>query len=135
MPAPVSAAGNGVATPVAPDHAARPSAKPALYSCPGTPISTPASLERHGKLSRSTCKNIQGNILGGFNKDFQTMLFLHFTDPVKGRAWLAHMARNVASSDDVLAFNNLFKLLRARHGREGSGAGNVDQHRLSPTAA
>lgn len=64
-------------------------------------------------------QNIQGNILGGFNKDFQTMLFLHFTDPVKGRAWLAHMAHNIASSDDVLAFNNLFKLLRARHGREG----------------
>ena len=63
--------------------------------------------------------NIQGNIIGGFNKDFQTFLFLHFTDRVKGRAWLAHMARNIASSDDVLQFNNLFKLMRARHGREG----------------
>ncbi len=117
MPIPVSAAGNGVATPVAPT------------TPPGLLPNPPFVLPQHANLDTTTLdgagsvpinfKNIQGNILGGFNKDFQTMLFLHFTDPVKGRAWLAHMARNVSSSDDVLAFNNLFKLLRARHGREG----------------
>ena len=64
-------------------------------------------------------ESIQGNIFGGFNKDFQTLLFLQFTDPVKGRAWLNNMSKNIASSDDVIKFNNLFKTLKARHGQEG----------------
>ena len=64
-------------------------------------------------------ESIQGNIFGGFNKDFQTLLFLHFTDPVKGRAWLNNMSKNIASSEDVINFNNLFKTLRARHRQEG----------------
>jgi Dyp-type peroxidase family len=64
-------------------------------------------------------KNIQGNILGGFNKDYQTMLFLRFTDLVKARKWIGHIASDISSSEDVLAFNQLFKLLKARHGREG----------------
>ncbi len=63
--------------------------------------------------------NIQGNIFGGFNKDYQTMLFLHFLDPAKGRKWVGHITSEIATSEDVVAFNDLFKALKARHGREG----------------
>jgi len=62
--------------------------------------------------------NIQGNILGGFNKDFQTFLFLHFSDPVKGRAWLANMAPEIATSEEVVAFNTLFKQANRRRRHE-----------------
>jgi Dyp-type peroxidase family len=64
-------------------------------------------------------ENIQGNIFGGFNKDYQTMLFLKFKDLVKGRKWIGHIAGDISSSEEVLAFNQLFKLLKARHGKEG----------------
>ncbi|MBV9848075.1 MAG: Dyp-type peroxidase [Armatimonadetes bacterium] len=62
--------------------------------------------------------NIQGNILGGFNKDFQSFLFLHFSDRDKGRAWLEHMAPEIATSEEVVAFNTLFKQANRRRGHE-----------------
>ena len=88
---------------------------------PAVVSSVPRNLDQPASASAAVLRqqNIQGNIFGGFNKDFQTLLFLQFTDAVKARAWLAHMARNIASSDDVIQFNNLFKVLRARHGQEG----------------
>jgi Dyp-type peroxidase family len=57
--------------------------------------------------------NIQGNILGGFNKDFQTFVLLRFTDARKGRAWIDRIASQISSSSMVLRFNRLFKALRA----------------------
>lgn len=64
--------------------------------------------------------NIQGNILGGFNKDFQSFLFLKFASAAKGRAWIKEISDpdsevSVAksSSTDVLKFNAQFKSLRA----------------------
>lgn len=63
--------------------------------------------------------NIQGNIFGGFNKDYQTLLFLNFTDPARGRNWVRHIADEISTSEDVIAFNEVFKALRKRHGREG----------------
>ena len=62
--------------------------------------------------------NIQGNILGGFNKDFQTFLFLHFSDRDKGRAWLGHIAPEIATSEEVVAFNTLFKQANRRRQQE-----------------
>ncbi len=64
--------------------------------------------------------NIQGNILGGFNKDFQTFLFLKFVNAAKGRAWLkeisdpdSHIGVATSSSTEVLKFNAQFKALLA----------------------
>ena len=57
--------------------------------------------------------NIQGNILGGFNKGFQTFVFLHFTDAQKGRAWIKKIANQISPTSMVLRFNQLFKALRA----------------------
>ena len=62
--------------------------------------------------------NIQGNIFGGFSKDFQSLSFLQFTDRDAGRAWVATMAKELATSAEVIAFNDLFKRLTARRGGE-----------------
>lgn len=64
-------------------------------------------------------ENIQGNILGGFNKDFQDFLFLKFKSPAKARAWIKEISSDdfegsvaKSSSADVLKFNEQFKALR-----------------------
>jgi Dyp-type peroxidase family len=66
-------------------------------------------------------RNIQGNIIGGFNKDYQTMLFLRLrrdedqaAHVENFRRWLAIFVPFIATSEEVLAFNRLFKLIRAR---------------------
>ena len=65
-------------------------------------------------------EQIQGNILGGFNKDFQTFLFLNFPNPRVGRQWLSTIIDDVATSDEVLTFDKLFKMIRNRRGEEGT---------------
>jgi Dyp-type peroxidase family len=64
--------------------------------------------------------NIQGNIIAGFNKDFQTLLFLRITDAAAFRPWLAKFAPNVATAEEVIAFNRLFKRTRDRRGVSGT---------------
>jgi Dyp-type peroxidase family len=65
--------------------------------------------------------NIQGNVFGGFNKDHQTFLFLRFPDQAKGRTWLAGIVDQVATAEEVIAFNNVFKAAKDRRGgREGT---------------
>lgn len=65
-------------------------------------------------------ENIQGNILGGFNKDFQTFVFLKFKSQAAGRSWLQELgdADNafgvaVSSSRHVLKFNARFRAIKA----------------------
>ena len=59
---------------------------------------------------------IQGNSIGGFNKDFQTNLFLKFMNDTAGRAWIKEICDEVAasSSAEVLKFNKQFSVLRAQ---------------------
>ena len=59
---------------------------------------------------------IQGNSIGGFNKDFQSNLFLKFTSDAAGRAWIKEISQEVtaSSSANVLQFNNQFSALRAQ---------------------
>ncbi|WP_233828414.1 Dyp-type peroxidase [Paraburkholderia sp. ZP32-5] len=64
---------------------------------------------------------IQGNIFGGFNKDFQDFIFLKFKSASAGRAWIARLASDdfdpgVAGSNsaEVLNFNGQFKALLAQ---------------------
>jgi deferrochelatase/peroxidase EfeB len=58
--------------------------------------------------------DIQGNIFGGFNKDFQPNLFLQFSGAASGRAWIAEVSDEIADSSgsDVIEFNNEFKRLK-----------------------
>jgi Dyp-type peroxidase family len=62
--------------------------------------------------------DIQGNIVGGFNKDFQMLLFLKIGtgegEVANCKRWLASVVPFVATAAEVLAFNDLFKQLRTR---------------------
>lgn len=56
---------------------------------------------------------IQGNI-AGFNKDHQRFVFLHFTDKATAQAFLGAVADDIATCDEVLEFNALFKKVYER---------------------
>lgn len=62
---------------------------------------------------------IQGNILAGFKKDFQSFLFLTFTDTVEARRWLKDITPDVATTEEVKLFNDVFKKIKSRRGVEG----------------
>jgi Dyp-type peroxidase family len=57
---------------------------------------------------------IQGNILAGFNKDNQTLIFLRIEEPKQFRKWLQTLVPFVATTEEVLSFNRLFKSIRSR---------------------
>ena len=63
--------------------------------------------------------NIQGNVLGGFNKDHQMMLYLGIDDAYTFREWLSMQVPFVSTAAEVIAFNRLFKAMRSRRKREG----------------
>jgi Dyp-type peroxidase family len=63
---------------------------------------------------------IQGNILAGFTKDFQTLIFLHINEAEDFKAWLAAQIDFIATTAEVLAFNRLFKEIRTRRKRESN---------------
>jgi len=65
-------------------------------------------------------RNIQGNILAGFNKDHQVHLYLRVLDgQVEAfRQWLGRLIPFIATTAEVLAFNRLFKEVRQRRGVE-----------------
>lgn len=47
---------------------------------------------------------IQGNTLAGFNKDYETLLFLHFGEPSGAKQWLVEAVGNIATMREVLDF-------------------------------
>jgi Dyp-type peroxidase family len=63
---------------------------------------------------------IQGNILGGFFKDHQMLLFLHFSDTDLARLWVRDITPDVATSAEVIAFNDAFKVVGKRNGRRSA---------------
>jgi Dyp-type peroxidase family len=66
-------------------------------------------------------QEIQGNILGGFNKDHQTLLFLKITQVAAAKQWLRTIEPYIATAAEVIKFNQLFKSTRERrHGQEGT---------------
>jgi Dyp-type peroxidase family len=66
-------------------------------------------------------KEIQGNVVAGFNKDYASFLFLALPEgQAQARAWLAELVDQVATAEEVKQFNDLFRAIRRRHGdREG----------------
>ena len=64
--------------------------------------------------------NIQGNILSGFNKDFQTLIFLEIDNPNAFKQWLKTQIQFIATASEVIAFNRLFKFTRKRRHQEGT---------------
>jgi Dyp-type peroxidase family len=70
-------------------------------------------------------KNIQGSIIGGFNKSFRHLISLRVNATTSRRVaifkrWLLDQSCFVATAEEVLAFNRLFKTTRQRRGTEGS---------------
>src|SRR5215831_720834 len=61
---------------------------------------------------------IQGNIVPGFSKDFQTLLFLRIDHGKEFKDWLRSQIPFITSAAEVLAFNRLFKEIRARRKQE-----------------
>jgi Dyp-type peroxidase family len=83
----------------------------ALAAAPGEPV--------------LNINEIQGNIVAGFNKDFQTFLFLRIRpskrDVKHAGQWIrATLAPQLASTDQVLAFNRLFRATRGGPGGEAA---------------
>lgn len=66
-------------------------------------------------------KEIQGNSVAGFNKDYASFLFLALPDEqAQARQWLAGLVDQVATVEEVKQFNDLFRTIRRRrHNREG----------------
>lgn len=63
---------------------------------------------------------IQGNILSGFNKDYQALVALRFGDVRRTREWLAKLVPVISTLREVEPHNRLFRELRARRGDEPS---------------
>jgi Dyp-type peroxidase family len=64
--------------------------------------------------------NIQGNVVAGFNKSFQTLVYCHIDDSRAFKPAVAELGRWVATADEVLAFNRLLKRIRDRRGHPGT---------------
>jgi Dyp-type peroxidase family len=60
---------------------------------------------------------VQGNILAGFSKDFQTNIYLTITNVKAFQLWLKAVIPLIATTAQVLAFNRLFKAVRSRQQR------------------
>ncbi len=65
--------------------------------------------------------DIQGNIIGGFHKDHQMMVFLKITQVTAAKQWLRSIEPYIATAAEVIKFNDLFKATRHRRaGQEGT---------------
>jgi Dyp-type peroxidase family len=59
---------------------------------------------------------IQGNILAGFRKDHEVLLFLGFGDPAQAKSWMAGIAPRIATTKQVSTFNVDFSQARRNSG-------------------
>jgi Dyp-type peroxidase family len=64
---------------------------------------------------------IQGNVLGGFNKDHQMLMFIKINQVAAAKQWLRAIEPYIATAAEVIKFNQLFKSTsKRRHGQEGT---------------
>jgi len=68
------------------------------------------------RFDAATTRDIQGNVIPGFNKDHQRFLFLRADDVVGARAWLRWLAPRLSSMQEVLDFRREFRRERLRTG-------------------
>ncbi|WP_375404837.1 Dyp-type peroxidase [uncultured Amnibacterium sp.] len=62
--------------------------------------------------------NIQGNVLAGFNKDQQVLLFVSFPTADIEREWLKGLLPRIAHNDQVAGFNVRFSARRRQSGSD-----------------
>ncbi|WP_211274314.1 Dyp-type peroxidase [Streptomyces chattanoogensis] len=84
----------------------RPTAAPEIEQLPEPP------------LRRS--REIQGNILAAFNKDYMAFRYVRFPDGAGGRGWLSVMLNTVSVTAAVEDFNEEFSLSRRAYGQDPS---------------
>ncbi|WP_323073700.1 Dyp-type peroxidase [Mycetohabitans endofungorum] len=65
--------------------------------------------------------DIQGNILAGFNKDFQMLVGLKIDNVTMAKQWLLAIRDSISTTVEVLQFNRLFSAMRKRVGRDPHG--------------
>jgi Dyp-type peroxidase family len=65
---------------------------------------------------RTARRDIQGNIVPGFNKDHQHFLFLHVSDRERARRWVAGIAPAITSMDEALSFVREYRARRLAEG-------------------
>ncbi|MFI1014821.1 Dyp-type peroxidase [Streptomyces sp. NPDC020965] len=63
-------------------------------------------------------REIQGNVLAAFNKDYMTFRHLRFPDATRGRGWLSAMLNTVAVTAEVEHFNEEFSVSRRAYGHD-----------------
>ncbi|MFE5392740.1 Dyp-type peroxidase [Bacillus thuringiensis] len=66
-------------------------------------------------------EDIQGNILAGFNKDFQHFLFFEITQPDLAKGWISFIQPKISTLKEVASFNRLYQTMWARQGTEPKG--------------
>ncbi len=82
------------------------------------PPSKPRTVTREPLLD---VHEIQGNILAGFNKDFQTLLAVKIRDVGNAREWLRRILPHINNTAEVLQFNSLYRERRTRLGHDPVG--------------
>jgi Dyp-type peroxidase family len=90
-----------------------------------TPVPSPAHVVAHDPSHPPVpdepvleIDDIQGNIIGGFRKDFQTNLYFQITNTKKFQKWMKGFIPRISTSAQVLNFNRLFKTLRSTQQRD-----------------
>lgn len=84
----------------------------------GVPTTTESLGQKAPREELLNVDDIQGNILAGFNKDFQTFLFLKINDKNIVKEWLRTITPTISTVAEVHSFNNVFRAMRVR--RKGS---------------
>jgi Dyp-type peroxidase family len=91
-------------------------------SAPTTVAATPESGRRRAiREPLLAVDEIQGNVLAGFNKDHQLLIALAIRDVASARRWVRRISGAINSTAEVLRFNALFRMLRARLGSDPPG--------------
>ena len=67
-------------------------------------------------MDEAARRNIQGNIVPGFNKDHQHFLFYRITDVLRAKKFLRVMSPSITSMDEVLDFVRAHRALRLKLG-------------------
>ena len=106
-----------------PSHNSLPAREaPASLPAPnkGVDPSRPNVLNSASPEPKLAVDQIQGNILPGFLKDFETLLFLRIDNVSACKAWLKEITPLIATANEVLTFNRLFKAIRIRRGQRSN---------------
>ncbi|BDM69780.1 peroxidase [Streptomyces nigrescens] len=82
------------------------------------PTAAPA-MEQLPTPTLRTSREIQGNVLAAFNKDYMAFRYMRFPeDKAKGRGWLSVILNSVSVTADVEDFNEEFSLARRAYGHD-----------------